>query len=650
MKPHRSCIREQSALALAALLAVVPIVGCGSDSGPDRDASSSPSTDDDEKDAGGKKVDAGKGGKDAGPKRDARVDPVDPTPKPMPDDEPPVESVNLDECGNSNPGGISSDDVARLKAGGKSDGMRWLYPYDGTVFPRGIGAPLLMWEGAGGQAVYVHIKADNYEYQGCLQADEQGRLQVPKSAWDAAERVTVGSKSPFVVELSTLEGKTVKGPIKNNIVIARATLKGSIYYNSYNTAGGAGAGGFQLGGVVERIKPGQQAEFFSRQGECTGCHSVSANGKRLVTKEVLGVQPGFVFDIDSDTPTNPEPLRTANNASFVGLSPDGSVYLTTGWQSGVGPPTEGALPVIGALPSQLFETDTGNAIANSGFPETALMPTFSPDGTLATFNDFASGGGKGLSLMDYDSKGRKASNLRSLYTSTDGFLGWPFVLPDNGGVVFTNTESSAFSGGGSFITPVLTRGPKSDLMMVDVETGQATILAKAMGFATPQDAAANESYLPFGDEELHMAYYPTVSPVASGGYFWVFFDSIRHYGNMGLKRQLWGTAIRIQRRADGEFRDDGVPLYAADFSSPAFYVPGQVFETANHRAFTALDPCLAMGEKCETGIDCCGGFCTDGICGPPKECAGQNEACKTDDDCCDDSDQCIAGFCGTIPI
>jgi hypothetical protein len=116
-----------------------------------------------------------------------------------------------------------------------------------------------------------------------------------------------------------------------------------------------------------------------------------------------------------------------------------------------------------------------------------------------------------------------------------------------------------------------------------------------------------------------------------------------------VSRPYWGTAITIQRHATGEFQDTG-PLYGVDLSSPAFYIPGQVFETANHRAFTALDPCLADGKSCETGIDCCSGFCTNGVCGPPKGCSEANEACKTDKDCCDDSDQCIAGFCGQIAL
>ncbi|MDB4989722.1 MAG: hypothetical protein JWN04_4900, partial [Myxococcaceae bacterium] len=360
------------------------------------------------------------------------------------------------------------------------------------------------------------------------------------------------------------------------------------------------------------------------------------------------IQPGYVFALETDTQPNPMPLRTATNTSFVGISPDGAVYLTTAYQGLYGPPTEGAITTPTPLRSILYDTDTGNEIANSGFPTSAMMPTFSFDGKLAAFNDYTHGDGHTLGLMDYDAATRTASNQRDLFTSSAGYLGWPFLLPDNGGVVFTQGDSGAFSGGGSFITPAVQQGPKSDLMMVDIETGQATILARAMGFNTPEDAASGNSYL--GADEQHQAYYPTVSPVAAGGYFWVFFDSVRHYGNQGLRRQLWATAVSVQRRSIQEGTDNNAALYGVDVSSPAFYMPGQDFNTANHRAFTALDPCLVDGASCESGIDCCSGFCTDGVCGPPKMCAKLNDKCTEDTDCCNKNNLCIGGFCGTLVL
>jgi hypothetical protein len=564
------------------------------------------------------------------------------------ENKPMLEPLFIDECGDDNSAGLSSNEIDKLKAGGSTDGMRFLYPYDGTVFPRGLGGPELMWEGAGTKAVYLHITGESYEYTGCLKPDADGTLKVPDSAWAGAELQTLGR--PYTVELSVLDGQTVRGPISEQLVIARATLKGSIYYNTYNSVGGGGLGIGGLGGTVERIKPGQKAEFFSRQAECTGCHSVSANGQRLVTKEVAGIQPGYVFSIDGDTQANPAPLRSATNVSFVGLSPDGSVYLTTAYQGLFGPPTEGAITTPAPLESFLVETDSGRTIDGSGFPRSAMMPTFSADGSLAAFNDYTRNNGGNISLIDYDAASRKAQNQRDLYTTTEGYTGWPFVLPDNGGVLFTQGESPAFSGGGAFITPAALRGPKSDLMTVDMESGQATILARAMGYNSVQDAQDGNTYLPFGAEEEHSAYYPTISPVAAGGYFWVFFDTIRHYGNKGLRRQLWVTAVAVQRRNIQEGLNNDEALYGIDHSSPAFYIPGQDFATANHRAFAALDPCALDGESCESGVDCCTGFCTDGVCGPPAMCATTNNKCKVDDDCCDKTEFCIGNICGPIAL
>ena len=173
--------------------------------------------------------------------------------------------------------------------------------------------------------------------------------------------------------------------------------------------------------------------------------------------------------------------------------------------------------------------------------------------------------------------------------------------------------------------------------MLDVGSGTSTLLAKAMGFASAADVASNKTYLPYGaSDELHHNYDPTVSPVAAGGYFWMFFDSYRHYGNLGLQRQLWCAAVDVSTGGQ----------YTTDPSHPAFFVTGQELGTGNHRAFTALDPCHADGTTCTTGVDCCGGFCTNGMCGMSvPRCSGIDEVCSATQKCCDPAAQCINGFC-----
>jgi hypothetical protein len=289
----------------------------------------------------------------------------------------------------------------------------------------------------------------------------------------------------------------------------------------------------------------------------------------------------------------------------------------------------------------LRETDTGAMIANSGIPVGAMMPSFSPDGSRLAFNDYAEGNGRGLSIMD---------NQRVVFTDSGGsYAGWPFFLPDNRALVFALGVNSTFSGAGAAVFPGLPlRGPASDLYIVDIASGTPTLLAKAMGLSTPDDTTG---YVPFGPADLHQHYYPTVSPVAAGGYFWVFFDSIRHYGNKGLARQLWGTALKIS--ATGEYRSDP--------SAPAFYVTGQDFLTGNHRAFTALDACKEDGSACMSGTDCCGGFCDapeapgdslterEGSCSSETpSCAKSGDRCVADTDCCDTSGKCLNGYCGHV--
>ena len=93
-----------------------------------------------------------------------------------------------------------------------------------------------------------------------------------------------------------------------------------------------------------------------------------------------------------------------------------------------------------------------------------------------------------------------------------------------------------------------------------------------------------------------------MSPVAAGGYFWVFFTSRRTYGNVLVtpeedpkNKKIWVAALDV---------DSG----AADSSHPAFYLPGQELTSGNIRAFATLSPCHADGDSCSTGIDCCSGM------------------------------------------
>ncbi|HEX7480963.1 MAG TPA: hypothetical protein VF331_24385 [Polyangiales bacterium] len=602
---------------------------------------------------------------------DGRVGPTLPvldggTPKPPTGKH--IEPITIDECGANNPAGLSPADVKTLKAASGAGSLRYLYPYDGTVFPRGLLAPTWMWDGAGTaatDAVYLHIKSQAFEYFGCLKPTAAGQLQLDQALWNQASERTYGTSDPYTVELRVLSAGTATGPAVQKIVIAQASIKGSIYYNSYTSklAGGAGQG--QSPGIVLRIPPAGKVETFITS-ECNGCHSVSADGSRMIDQTDTGTGGGRSYKLLAGGGPNPMPTTLPVRGSYGGLYPDGSRYVTT----------SGAKEIAysnmysGNTPndSTLINSDDGSVIPSVGIPPGALMPTFAMDGKALVFADFAIAQGLGLAVMKFDGATNTASAYRMLYQDSKLTPAWPFFLPDSKGIVFLRTDSSNLTGQGGvgglgglggLLSGILATGsPFGELTLADVASGSTVVLAQAMGYRTVADADSGTTYLPFGAEDLHHNYFPTVSPVAAGGYFWVFFDAIRHYGNMGLVRQLWGSAVDIA--------PDGT--YTVDRSHPAFYLPGQEFGTGNHRAFAALDPCKKDGVDCTSGIDCCGGFCfiptnTSSEFGQPvgkctstvSKCSKHDERCTSSADCCPPTgkqvaDSCIGGYCAVLQV
>lgn len=565
--------------------------------------------------------------------------------------------VNIAQC-TTKTSGLTAERLQQLQAGGAPGDLRFIYPYDGTVFPRGLKSPVLMWQGTdadAADAVHVHMKSSWFEFSGCLKPDAAGRITLPQDAWDQAGAQTPGKSDPFTVELSVIRGGVVKGPIAQQLIIAPATLKGSVFYNSYSSPMALKQG--SPGGAILRIPAGGEAEVFLGQDGCVGCHSVSAHGNRMVAAAYDFPETQGVYKLEPNAAVNPPPVR-GNQIDNVGLTPDGTYYAVSG--------------------GQLFETDKGLLTADAGLPTTTYQPTFSPDGQWITFADIDPNTGySALATMRWNPANRTFGEYQRVVSVTPPDAGqiamqiqWPTFLPDSKAVVFADVY-------------------KNDLFIADVKTGSVTLLARAMGFDTVQDAATDEkTYLPFGTQELHQSFYPTIAPVAAGGYFWVFFDTSRKYGNFDTtkiepmveqpppvvqpenpwcallpntplcpdpnpptlpvdppvssgvpSRQLWVTALEIS--ADGSYKHDP--------SAPAFYLPGQEIGANNHRAFAALDPCLAAGKSCESGTECCEGFCTDGQCGVPTErCSETEEACESAADCCDKQEQCINGFCSVV--
>jgi hypothetical protein len=555
----------------------------------------------------------------------------------------------IDNC----PGSIDGATATALRNGGPVDGqMKWLYPYDKTVFPRGLLAPVLQWAPAGGQppqAVYIHIKSNGFEYHGCFGPTDPVRIQLPDDVWNSATALAQGQADPLNVELTTSVGGTVSGPIKQIWAIAPASLKGEVYYNTYSSPQ------VQNNGAVMRIAPGQrdpQAFLFvnglAPLGPCVSCHSLSANGQRMVAANHSYPAGPYVSNSYAITPNStPNPAALPANladaeAGFGALTPDGSKLLTTG-----SPGTTTSFPLalfpngpgnvvgmVGPKPSRLYDTNTGQVLTSNGLVEQAKMPMFSPDGRKVVFNDHAASNGHSLAVMDFDPATNTFSNKVEIFRQDQLFAGWPFFTPDSKGVIFVLGDAPDYVSSHPARIPVA----RSELFYVDVASRRSVRLSRAGGFE------GNQSYVPYPGRDERYEFFPTVSPVAAGGYYWVFFTSRRNYGNtivgavdLAPSKKIWVSAIDIN------------PPAGVDPSHPAFYLPGQELESGNVRAFAALEPCRDNGADCSSGIDCCCGACNEqGKCDCVKDCAKLSEKCTTSADCCNKAHQCIAGYCEPI--
>jgi hypothetical protein len=558
----------------------------------------------------------------------------------------PTQPVTIDDC----PGPVSAATASALQGGGPVDpAMKWLYPYDATVFPGGIAGPVLQWtpEAGGADGVYLHLHSNLFDYKGCFGATNPMQLPVPDKAWTTAWAQSTGAGDPLQVELTTIAGGKVSGPIKEAWTFALGSLKGVVYYNTYTSP--------QVGnnGAVMVIQPGaaKPSPFLTIQGTsptgpCISCHSVSANGSMIVAQQHQypgGLQQSLSFDLlKTPTPNPAAPLASTktDDWGFSAVYPDGSRVLTSGEPGQTGavfPAGPGDNPGMeGPKASTLYDPKTGATLAMSGLPQHAIMPSFSPDGTKIVFNDTDNGGGHTIAVMDFDPAKNAFSGSKAIFHDNNRYPGWPFFTPDSKAVVFFVGSAPNFA---STSDPPGNTVAQGNLYLVDLASGIAHGLDAANGLESN-----GAVYLPYGARDQSLSFYPTVSPVAAGGYFWVFFTSRRNYGNVQVdpndgpaSKKIWVSAVSI----------GGKP--GSDASHPAFYLPGQELGSGNIRAFATLAPCKQNGQGCQTGIDCCGGACTNGSCGTPTGCSGIDEKCTTSADCCGGQGlQCINGFCAQV--
>ena len=227
--------------------------------------------------------------------------------------------------------------------------VTFLYPYDQTVFPQGILAPLFQWTtdpATPFDSVYIHVTESFFEYKGYFQVQAGvpsfRNHPLPQAAWNALAYSNGGE--PVSVQLVFSQDRAAPGPWSETWKFAlKENRDGTIYYNSYGTVTCPPALGPNpyFGGATLAIKEGATdpvlvagnttADPASDHTGCRVCHSVSAHGSTLITQhgDDYGTSSSYAL-----TASNAETVPANNNGGGVlawpGLYPTGRLHRQLG--------------------------------------------------------------------------------------------------------------------------------------------------------------------------------------------------------------------------------------------------------------------------------------------------------------------------------
>ncbi len=277
--------------------------------------------------------------------------------------------------------------------------------------------------------------------------------------------------------------------------------------------------------------------------------------------------------------------------------------------------------------------------------------------------------------MDFDASTNTFSNLKLLATVPGSHTGAERRRPWLPCSFFPTNDAVAFhyqtaSNGHQYNT---WQGAQAQIWWSDLATGTAAPLSTpstawsrtgdggiAVLLADEPESRNGGSYS-FPDDTV-LNYEPTVNPIASGGYMWVIFTSRRLYGSVATTPP-WQSDPRgydytqLGNATCKKLWVVGIDLNAKPGTGPRATRPStcprKELLAGNSRGFWVLPPCKSNGQTCQSGDECCNGYCEPGpdaglICTnkpPNATCSQPQEKCQMTSDCCDTSNTCINGFC-----
>ena len=114
-----------------------------------------------------------------------------------------------------------------------------LYPYDKTVFPLGLGSPLIMFTApnADGDFYRIHLEQKGYKYDYFTAVKAPAQVRVPQDAWDRVTSSNTGDALTLTVSRWDTPTSMAYTSATETFTIAPESLAGAIYYWSATADG-----------------------------------------------------------------------------------------------------------------------------------------------------------------------------------------------------------------------------------------------------------------------------------------------------------------------------------------------------------------------------------------------------------------------------
>lgn len=529
-----------------------------------------------------------------------------------------------------------------------------VYPYDQTVFPLGLSAPLVMWKRATASAAKAVKISLRYPTTGtatfqwsAIVAEGSQRYQIPQTTWAAFDQTAKGNTGLLTVQRFDSTNK-LQAPVSVNVKFATANLRGRIYYTNYASTPDVK--------VVFPYGTAAPTSAFTPPlaSNCGVCHSLSASGNKFVTSsQGASANNGYnTFGISNVSATtgaftalHPGPAGSGDSRglAYAAVTRTGSyVLLANNWwgnpnngSNTTTPGTAGAAFKIYQLPST---ATAATDVSSTGFgtnwglggasPLQMYAPSFSPDNQRLVYVNgdatvdssgaaaSAAGSRQGISTLDFDETLKKFSGRKTVAkmtasgTPANAYVRWPMWEIDSRSIMFQSSPTTV-DDGFNWYAGMLPSGccgrikVKGQLWSMDAgPIGGAPNTPVAL---TKLNAGLGASS-PYGTDDTNRNYQPTMLPVAAGGYRWAVFTSVRAYGNLlnngtgalsTMTNKLWVAALSDSTSA------------ATDRSNPAFFLPNQdaAAGTLVERGYWTLDACKApdlSASTCSSNEECCG--------------------------------------------